>query len=403
MGHGTIWAMKKPAAIFLLTFLLVLVLLPAHTAIAQDAGTVGRMLSAINAARIANGLPPYALNPLLTLSAQRHSEYQASIGQWTHTGPDGSLTLQRALAVGYPATRANENVYAGNVTPEEAVHWWLTADEAHRNNVLHPDMREIGIGAARASDGTIYYTMDISAQPNVLPIFINGDAYSTPDANVMLTLTNETIFAGGPGQIGRAAQVLVSNSADFSGASPQAWSQYIQWTLDASAAGQKTVFVRFVDSAGRTADSQDSIVLDASGVGAPPVIALPTVPPLAPTSAPPVAVAPAPTRFPPTAIPPSPTPTATSSPAAVAVRPAATLSFPDSRYMKARTGQISYPDSSALETGTTVLGAPVSNVRRVLITLAALGVGFISLGCLRLINLARARSQLKEAIPDGDR
>lgn len=373
---------------------------------AQSSNTVARVVAAVNADRVANGLPPYKLNSLLTLSAQRHSEYQASIGQWTHSSPDGGRALQRAQAVGYPATRANENVYAGNVSPEEAVNWWYTADADHRNNVLHTAMREIGVGAAADANGTIYYTMDISAQPNVLPVFINSDAYSTSSASVTLTLTNEFIFGGGPGQIGQVSQVLISNSPDFAGASPQGWAQSLPWTLDTSAgAGQKTVYVRYIDGAGRTADAQASISWDGSGGAAPPPAVQPTAAPTdvpviqAPTSAP---VRPQPTAVPlqpthrPTDTPPPPTATAVQ----VAVQPIQpTLDFADSLYMRAKRGELVDTSASAdAQTGT----SPLADVRRILWVALMAGIAAIALGILRLRAFQRAHSTIKETPSDGD-
>jgi hypothetical protein len=387
----------------------------AQMAQAQGSDTVPRILAAVNSDRVANGLAPYALNSLLTLSAQRHSEYQAGIGQWTHTGADGSLSLQRALAVGYPASRTNENVYAGTSSPEEVVHWWYTADAAHRNNVLHTAMREIGIGAALGADGTTYFTMDISAQPNVLPLFIDSDAYSTSNPNVTLTLTNEFIFPGGPGQIGSVSQVLVSNSPDFAGASPQGWAEYIQWTLDTSSgAGPKTVYVRYIDPAGRTADSQDSIVL-AEGGPFPPAAPQPTSPPPPPEpTALPVLVTPQPARPGPTPVPgqaaaprlptaaPSAIPTATASPQSQAAQreAAPTLDFSDSLYMKAQRGEAlgSPPGGPDQNPPSGAAGA----LRQVMVVTLALGMGAAVLGYLRLARFWRSQKLTKETSADGD-
>src|SRR5574340_57612 len=150
--------------LLILATILIPAALPVNPARAQDADLAARMLAAVNAARVASGLPPYALNPLLTQSAQAHSEYQRDTGQITHEGPGGSRAFERAAAVGYPGARVNENIYAGIGGPERAVEWWLTADEPHRHNVLHPTLREVGIGAATNAQGVTYYTMDISAQ-----------------------------------------------------------------------------------------------------------------------------------------------------------------------------------------------------------------------------------------------
>jgi hypothetical protein len=250
-------------------------------AMPEEQDAVAALLLYVNAARIANGLPPYALNPLLTQAAQAHSEYQRDIGHWSHDGAGGSHPIDRVLATGYPATRVNENLYATSMDgPEAVVEWWLTADEAHRNNVLHPALREVGFGAAADAGSVVYYTMNISAQPNVLPVFIDNDSPSASSPYVTLTLTNEMIFSGGPGQIGWASQVLISSAPDFAGAMPQSWAQTIPWVLDTAAApGIRTVYVRFIDEAGRTADSQDSIFLEALSTQEPDAIPLRTATP----------------------------------------------------------------------------------------------------------------------------
>ena len=236
---------------------------PTPTPIPSDTERALAVLKAINAARVANGLPPYAYNPMLAQSAQAHSEYMRDTGQVVHTGPGDLAPVDRVAATGYPYIRVGENIFAGIRGPDDAVHWWLTNDEAHRHNVLHPDMREAGIGAATAFNGVTYYTLDIAAQPNVLPVSINSADDVTKYPTVVITLTNETMWFGGGGRVGSAVQVMVSNSFDFKNAQVQPWAQYINWTLDTSnGVGLKTVYVRYIDALGTTADSQDSILYD---------------------------------------------------------------------------------------------------------------------------------------------
>jgi hypothetical protein len=266
-------------------------------------------------------------------------------------------------------------------------------------------MREIGIGAAADASGTIYYTMDISAQPNVLPIFINNDAYSASGPNVTLTLTNENIFSGGPGQIGRADQVMISNSPDLAGAAPQGWAQSISWTLDTSAGpGQKTVYVRFIDSAGRTADSQDSIVLESTaGAAPPPPQPQPTAVPVVPTSAPAQPVKPQSTASPPTRVPPT-QPVAAASPTsapALAERPAApTLDFSNSLYMRAQRGEVieSAVSGEAQDDG------PLAglSVRQIMQVALMAGIAAIIVGILRLMAYRRTLLTSEETSSDGD-
>lgn len=367
--------LNKMAAIVLVLLLSIIIAYPTAAAPPDQNGDyVYRILAGVNAARVAGGLPPYALNALLTQAAQAHSEYQRDTGQITHDSADGSRTLDRVLAVGYPAIRANENIYAGMGPPEDAVAWWLASTAGHVQNIMHPVMREVGIGVASASNGMTYYTIDFSAQPNVLPVFINSDSYTTSSPQVIVTLTNEGIFTGGAGQIGRATQVMLSNTPDFAGAVVQPWSQYISWTLP-DGSGLKTVYVRYIDSAGRTADAQDSIVLDeGSGAAIPPTliptfIPQPTSPILLPTNAPVQ-----PTAFPLPTL--TPTPLATSTAPAVAELPGMSPATP--------VFQRPAPAEPVV-----LFGLTASTLRRGLTAALMLGVGCAALGALILFHSAR--------------
>jgi uncharacterized protein YkwD len=140
---------------------------------APDPAIIEYLLTNINAARAANGLPPYVLNDLLTMAAQLHSQdvaEQASRlhGQGegyhtvvSHTGSDGSSAAERVAATGYPAARVSEDIYAGRGGPQVALSWWL-ADPDHRSSILHPIYREIGIGAAPGPEELVVYTLDFA-------------------------------------------------------------------------------------------------------------------------------------------------------------------------------------------------------------------------------------------------
>lgn len=158
------------------------VLLPTGTTLAQDPTATDSLLANVNAARAANGLPPYSLNPLLTAAAQAHSEDMAAqaalllsqgqsiAGAIVHSGSDGSDATSRVLATGYPAIQVGENVYATQFGPQAAFDWWMASD-AHRHNILHPRYLEIGIGVAPGPEGSVMYTLVFShsADSPVLP------------------------------------------------------------------------------------------------------------------------------------------------------------------------------------------------------------------------------------------
>jgi LysM repeat protein len=119
------------------------------------------LVAAVNALRAANGLAPYSINSTLMNSAQGHSQYQASIGKWTHYGADGSDETDRAIAAGYGARGSvlcDEAVAMGsNLSPQGAVDMWQ--DPVHLAILLSPNFVDAGGGSA-VSGGFVYYTLD---------------------------------------------------------------------------------------------------------------------------------------------------------------------------------------------------------------------------------------------------
>ena len=93
-------------------------------------------------------------------------------------------------------------------------------------------------------------------------VAINGGAAKTTTTNVTLNLTANDGAGSG------VASVLVSNSTNFSAATPTPFAASIPWTLPAGD-GTKTVYVKFVDAVGNTSGAPvtDSIVLDALPTG----------------------------------------------------------------------------------------------------------------------------------------
>ncbi len=134
------------------------------------------LIDAVNALRAANGLPPYRVHPILMTIAQAQAEYMASIGTWTHTGPDGSRPYQRALTAGYLVAGDlsqggwfSENVIMGrNLSAEGAVQAWL-GDDAHKNTMLSLIYQDVGAGVA-VSGATTYYCLDVGLSTGGTPV-----------------------------------------------------------------------------------------------------------------------------------------------------------------------------------------------------------------------------------------
>jgi LysM repeat protein len=132
------------------------------------------LIDAVNSLRAANGLAPFKTNRALMSSAQGHSDYQASIGEVTHTGPDGSRPHDRAAAAGYGGGATffiSENIAGGNnLSAEEAVSMWQ-GDDLHLDTMLGSGYRDAGAGVA-VSGGFVYITLDVG--------YIAGGSGSSP-------------------------------------------------------------------------------------------------------------------------------------------------------------------------------------------------------------------------------
>ncbi len=130
---------------------------PARVASASE------LIQLVNQLRAANGLPAYQVNRALMAAAQAHSEYQASIGSVTHSGPGGTRPRDRAIAAGYGGGGTvfiSENIAGGRgLTPQQAIQWWQ-GDSLHINTMLSSSYQDVGAGVAEAN-GVVYYTLDV--------------------------------------------------------------------------------------------------------------------------------------------------------------------------------------------------------------------------------------------------
>lgn len=304
-------------------------------AAAQEENLALQFYALVSQARLDNGLPPYGWSDLLAAAAQRHASDLAAHRLASHTGSDGSAPRQRIAEAGYAAwgngAVVGENFWTGYGSVQDALDWFM-GDLIHRENILSSRYREIGIGVATDSEGRVYYVLDFGARPNVLPVFINDGAPTAESPQVAIRLTNEDAYPQGEGSafMGRAIEVRLSDTPDFSGASWQLWEPLLPWTLPAEP-GEHWVYVQFRDGAGRIAGSADSILLVLPGISPTPPAPTDTPTPLPPPSPTP-APSPSPTPLPPPEAPPpslSPTPGEFASPPPpTPYRPATRTPFP---------------------------------------------------------------------------
>jgi len=112
-----------------------------------------------NEARLRFGLKPLKWDDVLADVARGHSGDLATSNTFSHTGSDGSSPEQRVDKADVASKFMGENISAGRHIPEAAMRDWMNSD-GHRINILHTDVRYVGVGAVYVKDSRfkIYVT-----------------------------------------------------------------------------------------------------------------------------------------------------------------------------------------------------------------------------------------------------
>ena len=93
--------------------------------------------------------PPLVWNAALAQAAGKHAGDMAARRQLSHTGGDGSRMRDRVARESYAWAALGENVSAGYSTVVAGLAGWMTSP-GHCRNMMSPDFREVGVGAASA-------------------------------------------------------------------------------------------------------------------------------------------------------------------------------------------------------------------------------------------------------------
>ena len=231
-------------------------------AAAQPAqGPAVQMATLVNQARSAQGLPLLAISPELTAAAVAHTRDMVARGYMEHRAVDGSTPQQRAVRHGYQVPAGTPwivvEVISARATAEAAANW-LLSDPLHRGVMLKKNWREMGVAYVQGGPYGQFWTIEFGCRPNVLPVTAETSATGT-----MLRLTNEECApaGGSAGQMGRATEVMVSERADFAGAT---WEPFTPTRPVAANGG--SVHVKLRDSQGR---ETSTVAAGLSGAPAP--------------------------------------------------------------------------------------------------------------------------------------
>ncbi|MEU1271175.1 CAP domain-containing protein [Streptomyces sp. NPDC005799] len=119
--------------------------------------TATQVVERTNRERAGAGLPPLAVDPVLTSAAQAHSADMMARAFYSHTSPEGRQPWDRAAAAGSTRRTIGENIACGQRSPAEVVDGWMHSP-GHRANILKPDFTHIGVGFAGGGPKGTYWT-----------------------------------------------------------------------------------------------------------------------------------------------------------------------------------------------------------------------------------------------------
>jgi hypothetical protein len=128
-----------------------------------------------NAYRQKNKLGAVKPNAELAAAARAYAAYLAKSGKFSHTA-DGREAGDRAQSAGYAWCQVAENLalnldsrgFESRALAQKSVEGWINSP-SHRENMLQPNVTEIGVGVARAPDkDPKFISVQLFARPKAL-------------------------------------------------------------------------------------------------------------------------------------------------------------------------------------------------------------------------------------------
>lgn len=136
---------------------------PIHPAPLRADVTAYDLIAAMNALRVANGLPALVEDPIIDAVAQSTAQTMAANYMSWHIG-NVSGRLQSAGYGGGATVYGTENFAVGNMTLDEIMVVW--SDASHMIPAVNPAYCNVGAGIASTSDGRYYYVLQAAYTSN---------------------------------------------------------------------------------------------------------------------------------------------------------------------------------------------------------------------------------------------
>jgi uncharacterized protein YkwD len=244
---------------------------PVHAAIVGDCnagadwGTLDQtyadqVLTLVNQHRTAMGLGALVSSPTLTKAADWKSLHMGYYRYMTHDDPAPPVARtvsDRLQTCGYPIGSVGwgENIAYGYATANDVMTAWLNSS-GHRANIENPSYRAIGIGVARNSSGTYYWTQDFGT-------LADGGTTQPPPPTVAFSSTPASSTTSTSASFGwTTTGSPTSTTCSLDGAVASACSSPASYA--ALAVGSHTFVVRVSNSAGSSSATYGWVVTAAA-------------------------------------------------------------------------------------------------------------------------------------------
>lgn len=116
-----------------------------------------QVLTLVNKERAARGLAPLKMNWEVQRCARLKSQDMINKGYFSHTSPTYGSPFNMMENFGIHFSAAGENIAYGQTSAQQVMNAWMNSS-GHRANILSPIYTQIGVGAAKKSNGTLYWT-----------------------------------------------------------------------------------------------------------------------------------------------------------------------------------------------------------------------------------------------------
>ena len=111
----------------------------------------------VNKERAARGLATFKYNTNLAYVARLKSQDMINKKYFSHTSPTYGSPFEMMEQFGLRFSAAGENIAYGQRTAAEVMNAWMNSP-GHRANILSSAYTTIGVGVAKAANGTLYWT-----------------------------------------------------------------------------------------------------------------------------------------------------------------------------------------------------------------------------------------------------